>query len=100
MEIVQSKKVSKFIRGLDDVLVSRIDASISSLGNYGHMLTMPASKPLGKGLFELRIMGSNHVRIFYCFRHNKAYLLNIIHKKSRALAQKDIELARFIMNQI
>ncbi len=55
MEIIfWNEKVDKFINNLDDLAISRVRHCLHLLGEYGHLLDMPDSKSLGKGLFELR----------------------------------------------
>ena len=100
MEIVYLPKAKGFVEKLNDVLVERVLSSIDFLEKYGALLEMPLSKPLGKGLFELRIAGNIHIRIFYCFHKNTAYILHAIVKKQQAIPKKDIELARKIMREV
>lgn len=100
MEIIYSQKIKKFFGTLDNMLADRTARSIGFLEKYGNLLEMPISKPLGKGLFELRVMGNNHIRIFYCFRKDKIYLLHAIVKKNRRIPKQDIRLARDLMKEI
>jgi len=100
MHINYLPKVKKFITGLDDTLAYRVVSSIDFLERYGHKLEMPISKPLGQGLFELRITGNNHIRILYCFHKDAVYLLHAIMKKRQAIPREDIHVARKIMKQI
>lgn len=70
---------------------------ISMLSNLGSELSMPYSKPLGEGLFELRI---KNFRIIYCFKNENAYLLNAFTKKRFKIGVKDISLSRKRMYNI
>ncbi len=97
MEVIYTVKVRKFVESLDDVLAYRITRSIDYLEQYGNLLGMPISKPLGRGLFELRITGNNHIRIFYCFHEGVIYLLHAIFKQQQSIPRKDIEYARKLM---
>ncbi len=65
------------------------------LENQGHLICMPASKSLGNGLFELRAVGKEQVRIIYCFHKGRAYLLRGFIKKSWKIHRVDIEMAKF-----
>ena len=98
MEVVYVVKVKKFIESLDDVLAFRGARSIDSLERYGHLLGMPVSKALGKGLFELRITGINHIRIFYSFHKGSACILHAIFKQQRSIPKREVEYARKVMN--
>lgn len=100
MQIVYLPRAKGFIEKLNDVLVERVLSSVDFLERYGALLEMPLSKPLGKGLFELRIAGSIHIRIFYCFHKDIIYILHAIVKKQQAIPKKEVNLARKIMKEI
>ncbi|MES2059618.1 MAG: type II toxin-antitoxin system RelE/ParE family toxin [Patescibacteria group bacterium] len=100
IEIAYLHKAQEFIRSLDPVLRNKVATMIDMLEELGHNLRPPFSKSLGKGLFELRIVGDDHVRIFYCFSHNKVYLLHGIRKKSMKLPKRDVDLARSIKSAL
>lgn len=86
-------KIKKEIDKLDIKIQVHIDELIILLQDYGQELRMPYSKPLGRGIFELRVIGITHIRLLYCFYKNKAVILNIIVKKQNKLSGKDILLA-------
>lgn len=86
-------KIKKEIDKLDIKIQVHIDELIILLQDYGQELRMPYSKPLGRGIFELRVIGITHIRLLYCFYKNKAVILNIIVKKQNKLSGKDLLLA-------
>ena len=100
MEVIYVVKVKKFIASLNDTLAYRVARSIDSLERYGNLLEMPVSKALGKGLFELRITGNTHIRIFYCFHEGAACILHAIFKQQHAIPKKDIDYARKVMKEL
>ena len=101
MEIIYwNKKVERFINDLDDLTSSRVAKSINLLEEHGHLLDMPDSKSLGKGLFELRTQGKVKVRITYIFHDNKAYIIHGFVKKAWKISVKDINYARRIRKEI
>ncbi|MBI3634136.1 MAG: type II toxin-antitoxin system RelE/ParE family toxin [Candidatus Yonathbacteria bacterium] len=100
MEIAYLPKAKGFIEKLDDILLERVLSSVDFLEKYGALLEMPLSKPLGKGLFELRIVGNIHIRIFYCFHKNTAYILHAIVKKQQVIPKKEIDFARKVMREV
>jgi len=101
MEIVYwNEKVVKFINDLDKITSSRVKKTINSLERFGHLLEMPDSKSLGKGLFELRTLGKKHVRILYLFHNNKAYIIHGFIKKAWRISLKDISYARNIQKEV
>ena len=96
MEVVYMPQVSKFTDGLSDDLASRLDQMVLLLEERGATLRMPCSKSLGKGLFELRVVGAVHVRILYFFHGNKAFLARGFIKKRRVLGSHEIEQAHML----
>jgi phage-related protein len=54
---------------------------------------MPYSKALGKGLFELRIVGTINVRFIYTFYDNKIWILHGFIKKTNKIPKQDISYA-------
>ena len=70
-------------------------AGLTILAEYGNKLREPYSKPIGKGLFELRIRFANDItRIFYFFVvDNKIILTNGFIKKTQKTPTREIELA-------
>ena len=66
MEVIPTKKVNEFICLLNTPADRRTRKMIDMLSLYGNELRMPYSKSLGKGLFELRILGNIQVRINEC----------------------------------
>jgi len=69
--------------------------SIDILAEFGNELREPYSKPMGNGLFELRIkFAGNTTRIFYFFvAGSKIILTNGFVKKTRKTPPEEIELA-------
>lgn len=101
MEVIYwNEKVEKFIDNLDRITSSRVLNSISLLEKYGHLLDMPDSKSLGKGLFELRTQGKIKVRILYIFHKNKAYIVHIFIKKAWRISSRDIDYSRSIQKEV
>ncbi len=97
MEVVYwSEKVERFIKNLDSNTAFRAKNSVDLLREHGHLIDMPDSKSLGKGLFELRIQGKIKVRFFYIFHRDKAYLIHGFVKKSWKIPIRDILYARKI----
>lgn len=85
--------IDKFILSLDERTQSRTFRLLELLEHNGHKLGMPYSKSLTGGLFELRIVGEKHIRIIYCFKHNRIYLLHAFIKKTNKIPQQDLDLA-------
>jgi len=90
------KPIEKFLDSLDLNMRVKALASIEILAEYGNALRKPYSKPVGKGLFELRIQFAGDItRIFYFFiMDNQIILTNGFIKKTHKTPQREIELAR------
>lgn len=88
--------VEDFIRGLEKKMQAKALTAIDILAEYGNQLREPYSKPMGDGLFELRIkFASDITRIFYFFVvDNKIILTNGFIKKTMKTPKGEIELAR------
>ena len=96
MEIKYLEKVSEFIDSLGIDLKKKVESITTMLEEKGHLIDMPFSKALGKGLFELRIIQAEHIRIFYCFHGGKAYLLHGFVKKTWRIPKRELEKAHVL----
>ena len=90
------KPAKVFIDSLDPKMKAKAAASIAILEEYGNQLREPYSKPVGDGLFELRIKFATDItRIFYFFFiGNKIVLTNGFVKKTPKTPPGEIKLAR------
>lgn len=101
MEVIYwNDKIVDFINDLDRITSSRVKNTINLLEEHGHLLDMPDSKSLGKGLFELRTQGKIKVRVLYIYRKNQAYLIHGFIKKSWKIDLRDITYARKVQREI
>ncbi len=67
MKIFYHEEVKTFIKKLQKPTQSKILRSIELLEYYGQNLGMPHAKKATNLLYELRIRGTQEVRIFYTF---------------------------------
>jgi len=98
--VIWSKRVSEFIYSLDLEVSKKTMKLIALLEEHGHLIDMPDSKSLGKGLFELRLQGKLKVRILYVFKNNKACIIHAFIKKTWEIPYKDMQYARQIQKEI
>lgn len=96
----KDKPVEKFIKSLQAVTISKIAHGINLLERWGNQLGMPRSKKLDRDLYELRIRGSEEIRILYMFKGKRIYLLHAFKKKSQKTPKKELELALFRVKSI
>jgi phage-related protein len=89
------KPAKQFIDSLDVKMRVKALGSIEILAELGNALREPYSKPIEKGLFELRIkFASDITRIFYFFCvDNKIVITNGFVKKTRKTPPNEIALA-------
>ncbi len=94
MEVIILPIVEKFINNLEKGLQAESFNLIELLGTDGNTITMPYSKALGGGLFELRGRNKSQVRYFYIFKYGGAVILHGYIKKSQKIPRPELELAR------
>ena len=98
--IIWNQKTEKFIKDLHRDTYVRVLKTIRLFMELGNKITMPDSKSLGRGLFELRTVGRSHVRILYVYHKGKAYIVHGFVKKAWKISVKDIEYARHIQKEV
>ena len=94
MKVIVLFPVRSFVEKVDDRTLGCIQRALILLEEYGHTLSMPFSKPIGGGLFELRIEGAATIRMLYGFCDGAAIVVFAGKKERPALRPKDILLAR------
>lgn len=85
--------VMMFMANEDKQTVTKIIRHIDALEKLGPFLRMPYTKKLESNLFELRILGKNNIRIFYCMHLGDFYLLHAFKKKTQKTPQKELKTA-------
>lgn len=87
--------VYNFINSLDEKAKSKIINTIDLLEGFGIRLGLPHAKKLtGTPLWELRILGSSNIRIFYVVIVGKKFLLlHGFQKKKQKTDQKELKTA-------
>lgn len=90
MQINIDQEVSEFILSLEKQAIAKTLRTLDLLERFGHLLSLPHSKKVSVGLFELRVRGQQEIRILYCFYKGSTYLLNGFIKKSQKTPQKEL----------
>lgn len=87
--------VYEFINSLDGKIKSKIINTIDLLEEFGIGLGLPHAKKLtGTSLWELRVLGSNNIRIFYVAVIGKNFLLlHGFQKKKQKTDRREIKIA-------
>lgn len=86
--------VNSFIKSLDRPTQAKVVRLVRSLEQLGPKICMPYSKPLGNGLYELRIRGKQEVRIIYGYLNESIVLLHGFIKKTQKTPIKEINIAQ------
>ncbi len=85
--------IGKFIHSLEVATFAKTIRTLELLESYGYRLSMPHSKQIDRGLFELRIRGIQEVRLLYMFKNQTIIILHGFLKKSMQLPIKEVALA-------
>ena len=95
-----SVPVLEFLSGLNDKMEAKVAWTISRLEEYGQELREPYSKPLGDGIFELRVQfGSDISRVLYFFVvRGRVVLTHGFIKKTQKTPSSEIERAKRYRN--
>ena len=86
--------VHTFLDKLDAPVRSEAYKLLDLLEQYGHSLSMPVAKPIGGGLWELRLTGRPQIRMLYSFCDGFPVVVIALQKQRSALPQSAIELAK------
>lgn len=94
MEIrIFDSALEKFVQSLEKSTAAKTLRTIDLLELFGPQLGMPHARKITNRLFELRIRGSQEVRIFYTFHKKFIVLLHGFVKKSEKTPRKEIRIA-------
>ncbi len=94
MKIVILVTVHTFLDDLDLPMRSEAYKLLDLLKQYGHSLSMPIAKPIGGGLWELRLTGRPQIRMLYGFCEGIPIVVLALRKQRSALPQSAIAIAR------
>ncbi len=87
--------VEQFILSMQKSTKGKFIRQLDLLEEFGPHLNMPHARPMGDGLYELRVRGKQEVHILYVFaKESNIYLLHSFQKKSQTTPKKELDLAR------
>jgi phage-related protein len=88
--------VRKFLESLGRRSKAKIGAVLDQLEVEGPQLPMPHAKPIGNGLWELRVETEKqqHRVLYFFWTGETIVLLHGFTKKTEAISKKDLEIAR------
>lgn len=94
MKIVVLTAANTFLDSLDVSVRNEAYRLLDLLERYGHSLSMLVAKPIGGGLWELRLTGRPQVRMLYGFCDGVPIVVLALQKQRSALPQPAIALVR------
>lgn len=97
-----SEEVETAVLDLPHTLAVRYVHITKLMLEYGGNLGMPHTKPMGSGLFEIRMKGKEGIaRVFYCTMIDKEIImLHSIVKKTEKTPDQDLAIARKRMKEV
>jgi len=97
-----SSRVEAEIQSLPAGFVARFMRYAERMEIYGPDLGIPHTRPMGEGLFELRLKAAEGIaRIFYCtIVERRIVMLHQFVKKSEKTPKKEMKIARNRMKEI
>ena len=97
-----STKVQEQIIELPDTLAARYIVLTRRMLAIGPYLGEPHTKPMGSGLFELRLKGAEGIaRVFFCMLIGKRIvMLHSFIKKTDRTPKRELEIAQDRMKEI
>ena len=100
--IYYNSKLEKEILDLPGGLLARYLWLTDLLLEFGSNLGLPHTKPIGKGLFELRVKSTEGIaRVFFCTKAGrKIIMLHSFIKKSQKTPKREIKIAQNRMKEV
>jgi len=97
-----SARVEREILALPDGLLARFLRCAERLEAFGPDLGMPHTKPMGRGLFELRLKATEGIgRVLYCtVSGRRIVMLHQFVKKTQKTPAREIAIARRRMRDL
>lgn len=89
----REKPVEEFVKSCESQTIAKITHHIDLLEKHGPFLGMPHSKKLSSELYELRIRGTQEIRIIYAFIKSNIYLLHAFKKQTQKTPRKELNLS-------
>lgn len=87
------RDVTEFLQSLQKSSLAKAVRMMDLLEKYGASLRMPYSKQIAQNMFELRIHGSEEVRLLYTFHLQVAVVLHGYRKKTEKMPKRELALA-------
>jgi phage-related protein len=95
-------RMERAILALPEGLLARFLRYAERLEAFGPDLGMPHTRPMGRGLFELRLKAAEGIgRVLYCtIADRRIVMLHQFVKKTRKTPARELEIARKRMREL
>jgi phage-related protein len=94
------KETEEFINSLEGETILHVDTAVAILEQCGHEVRYPHSKKIAPGIFELRTLGKQNIRVFFCFYRGEALILHAFIKKTNRTPKSEIEHVKNIYQRL
>ncbi len=86
-------RFQEFVATRDRSTESKIMRGLLLLEKAGYELRMPHAKKISRWIYELRIHGSQEIRVFYTLHEHFIYILHAYQKKTDRLDPIELAIA-------
>jgi phage-related protein len=100
MEVIVLDHVNIFKESLELKTRARIEQYLATLKEFGYALRMPYRKNIDPGIFELRIMNPQNIRLIYTFKNNCAVVFYGFIKNTEKISTKEMNTIKLKFNNL
>ena len=100
--VYYSSRVKRDILSFPKELLAEFYAMQKIMEEKGSNLGMPYTRPMGDGLFEMRLSDKDGIaRVFYCtMQKYEIFVLHSFVKKTKATPDRELQLARKRLKEV
>ena len=86
--------VGYFINDLDAKASIKVKKRLALLRDYGHLIRMPHSRYIAPGIFELRMIGKDNIRLIYTFKNDTTIIFHAYVKKTEEITNQEMAIIK------
>ena len=94
MKVTITEETGKFIRDFNKKTRAKIEQRLIVLETFGHMIRMPYSRYVQQGIFELRVVGKDNIRLIYTFKQDEAIVFHAFIKKTEQISAYEMSIIK------
>ncbi len=94
MKVTVKESVRVFILALDKESRGSVHLYTALLEEHGHLLRMPFSRCILRGIFELRVGGVHNIRLIYSYKDGGATIFHAFMKKTEQIETSELRIIR------